>query len=347
MVKYLKPVPASRARGIVEEVYSQIKHDFGTLGEPLILHSPIPDLLTGVWCSFKECLLAGTARRELRETVAVAVSRINRCPYCLDAHTVMLRGAEAHSAAAVIRHGREEEIQDEQMRALAVWAAASRTRESPALLSPPFSPGEAPEFIGTAVWTHYINRMVKVFLGERLLPLASDPLGVRTAVERMGGWYFARFIRRPSRPGSTGRMLPEVDLPGDLSWAAASPAIARAYAAFAAAAEKAGKAALPVEVRECVERSLCTWNGADPGPGRDWLEAPLGKIKDAWKPAARLALLAAFAPYRVDPELIGSVRMRNPGDEHLLGSTAWASLAAARKIGTWISDRQNQTNSSQ
>jgi len=337
MIKYVKPVRASAARGVVGEIYAQIKREFGTLGEPLTLHSPIPDLLGGVWFSFWECLISGVARRDLREAVAVAVSRLNRCPYCIDAHTVMLRATAAHSAAGAIQYGRDDEIEDEQTRAVVKWAAATRSPGAPILHSPPFSPQEAPEFIGAAVWVHYINRMVQVFLSRKLLPISSDPLGIRTAAERMGGWYFSRFVRRSSRASATANLLPEFSLPDDLSWAAASQPVARAFAAFAAAADKAGAAALPSEVRACVQEQLRNWNGADPGLGRARLEEPIKVLNDSSKPAARLALLGALAPYQIDQELVREIHKREAGDERLLGCLAWASFAAARTIGRWLS----------
>jgi AhpD family alkylhydroperoxidase len=101
VIRYIKPVPSRSARGVVQEVYRQIKGEFGTLGEPLTLHSPLPALLAGLWCSFRESLVAGVARRDVKEAVAVGVSRLNECPYCIDAPAVLLRATRAHEAAAM------------------------------------------------------------------------------------------------------------------------------------------------------------------------------------------------------------------------------------------------------
>ncbi len=336
MIKYIKPVRPSAARGIVADVYAGIKREFGTLGEPLTLHAPKPDLLAGVWSAFRACVLAGRAPRDLKEAVAVTISKLNRCPYCIDAHTVMLHAAAAHRAAEAIEYGHDDEIEDEKMRAVAAWSAATRSRGSPALLSRPFSPQEAPEFIGTAVWVHYINRMVHAFLNERLLPISSNMPAVRKAAGRAGGWYFARFVRRARQHAGAGIRLPEFALPEDLGWAAGSRAVAGAFAAFAAAADAAGQAALPAEVRTIVLERLCSWDGADPGMDRAWLEAPVSALSDEHRPAARLALLGAFAPYRIDADAIRQFRRRQAGDGDLLGCLAWASFTTARAIGTWL-----------
>jgi hypothetical protein len=46
---------------------------------------------------------------------------------------------------------------------------------------------------------------------------------------------------------------------------------------------------------------------------------------------ARLALLAALASHQV----IEAFRFLHPADSDLVGALAWASFAAARRIGTW------------
>ncbi len=335
MIRFIKPVRLSAARGVVANIYADIRHEFGTLGEPLTLHSPIPELLAGVWSAFRECFLAGQVRRDLKEAVAVTVSRLNRCPFCVDAHTVMLRAAGAHSPANAIQYGRDDAIADERTRAVVAWSAATRSRGHPALQSPPFSPQDEPEFVGAAVWVHYINRMVQAFLGGSLLPERAGIPGVRRAAELFGGWYFSRFVRRKCRPPSR-YATPPAALPDDMSWAAASPPVGRAFAAFAAAAGAAGEACLHPEVRACVLEHLGRWDGADPGLGSEWLLAPMKLFPDDLTPAARLALLAAFAPYRIDDNVVREYRSRGASDEALLGCVAWSSFSAARTIGAWL-----------
>jgi hypothetical protein len=47
-VKYVRPVPADKATGLVAAVYAQVAEDF-QITAPLVLHSPVPPLLAGVW----------------------------------------------------------------------------------------------------------------------------------------------------------------------------------------------------------------------------------------------------------------------------------------------------------
>lgn len=41
----------------------------------------------------RETLVAGRVDRAVKEAVAVAVSKTNRCPYCVEAHATMLTAA--------------------------------------------------------------------------------------------------------------------------------------------------------------------------------------------------------------------------------------------------------------
>lgn len=336
MIRYIRPVPARSARGLVQEVYAQIRNEFGTLGEPLTLHSPLPPVLAGLWCSFRESLVAGVVPRAVKEAVAVGVSRLNECAYCIDAHAVLLRAADAHEAAALIQKGNEGGISDPQLRAAAAWAKATRSPGAQILRFPPFSGSEAPEIIGTAVWIHYINRMSKIFLGGNLIPGRLNRLGLRSLAERAGGWVFASSVRRPRLAGESLRLVPEAKLPEDLAWAAESATVARAFAAFAAAVEEAGSQALEPAVRECVLARVEEWSGSEPGLSRSWAEPAVSGLEAKSRPAARLALLAALAPHHVAEDVIAGFLSQYPGDERLLGALAWSSFTAARRIGSWL-----------
>jgi len=272
----------------------------------------------------------------MKEAVATGVSRLNECAYCVDAHTVLLRATRAHQAAVLIQGGRESEIGDPCLRSAAVWAGATLSPGDAVLDSPPFSRLEAPEFIGTAVWIHYINRMSRIFLGANLIPLKSNALGLRSLAERMGGLFFARVIRRQCRPGDSLHILCPAPLPRDFGWASASPAISRAFAAFACAVEEAGSQALAPEVRKCVRERVETWEGTVPEMGRRWTDPVVANLGEEQRPAARLALLAALTPYLVDRDIVGEFQSRHKGDENLLGAVAWSSFTAARRIGSWL-----------
>lgn len=334
VIRYVQPVSPNSTEGLVASVYPQIKKEFGALVEPLILHASSPELLAGAWSAFRESLLVGTVRRDVKEAVAATVSRINQCPYCVDAHTIMLNATSARNAADAIIHQQDHQIQDAAVRSIVEWAAATRSPGAKVLYSPPFSQKDAPEIIGTAVFFHYINRMVSVLLSETPLP-SNHPL-LKGFLKRLVGWFFSRAIHRPKPLGASLALLPESELPVDLAWAKTSPNIAGAFARFAAVINRAGRDFIPEDIRNCVVRHVQAWDGKDPGIGRHWVEEAMNGFDAKSKDIGRLVLLTALAPYQVDERVINAFTPHIIGDDRLLGALAWGSFTAARKIGTWL-----------
>lgn len=334
MIRYVRPVTARAATGVVAAVYDEVRREFGALVEPFTLHSPAPAILAGVWRACRATLVTGVVPRAVKEAVAAAVSRANRCPYCVGAHTIMLDGAAAHDTARAIAAGRDDAIRDARVRDAVVWAAASRTPGASVLATPPFTARDAPEVLGTALVFHYINRPVTVLLGAS--PLPNAPARWKGGLRRIAGWWFGRAIARPKRDDPPP-LLPAAPLPDDLRWAAASAPVADALARFAATVEAEGARVLPVHARAAVLERLETWRGEDVGLGRHWVAPVLASLDPSLHPATRLALLTALAPHQVDDEVVGAFRSGATHDDAaLIAVLAWASLAASRRIMRWV-----------
>jgi AhpD family alkylhydroperoxidase len=276
--------------------------------------------------------------RATKEAVATAVSSINRCPYCVDAHAVMLAATGGYGVARQIEHGDHEEVGDPELRRIVEWAAATRDPDASIVREPPFGPDQAPELIGTAVLFHYINRPVNVFLEGTPLPMNGRLL--KGGMLWIGGRRFREAVRTRRAAGTTLDLLPEAELPEDLGWAEGSAALAGAWARFAAAVDRAAEAALPFEVRAHLLARLRRWKGEAQPMGGEWVDRGLEGLAPGHRAAGRLALLSALAPYRVDEAVVASYReaaAREDGaDALLLGAVAWASLAAARRVGSWL-----------
>jgi AhpD family alkylhydroperoxidase len=333
-IRYIHSVKANIAQGLVAQIYFQIKRDFASLVEPFTLHSPSPKLLAGVWMTCRETELAGKVSREIKEAVAASISKINQCPYCVDAHTIMLNATGKRSLARLISNENYDQISDSEVREIVKWALATRSPRSETILSPPFSREDAPEIIGTAVFFHYINRMASVFLDET--PLPSNHKLLKKILKSVASLLFSRAVRRPKLLGDSLRFLPEAKLPADLKWTKTNPTIADAFARFSAVVDEAGIYAVPPEVRACVQEHVQRWNGEDPGPNRQWVEQAIEGFAETSKITGRLALLAAFAPYKIDERLILAFRGHFPEDDKLVSAIACASFLAARRIGTWL-----------
>ena len=333
-VKYIQPVKPDAAEGLVAEVYAQIKRDFGRVVEPFSLHSPLPKLLAGAWMASRESELVGNFPRSLKEAVAASVSKLNQCPYCVDAHTIMLNATGERQIASAVSEDRYAQISNSETRQLVEWALATRTPEAKILRSPPFSREAAPEVIGTAVSYHYINRMVSVLLTET--PLPSNRTWLKRPLKRVASAIFSRAVKRPKTVGESLRFLPEAKLPPDLSWAETSSNVAGAFARFAAVVEDVGSLTLSQEVCNYVQEKVEAWNGEFPELNRSWVEQGLQEFTNPQRTAVRLTFLTAVAPYQIDEKVVLAFRKCFPEDNKLVGALAWASFTAARKIGTWL-----------
>lgn len=302
--------------------------------EPFLLYSPLPKLLAAAWMVCRETELVGCVPREVKEAVAAVVSNLNTCPYCVDAQMIMLDAAGEGRAAEAISSSRYGEISDGKMRLMVEWASATCTPKSEVILKPPFSRQEAPEIIGTAVFYHYVNRMVTVLLGST--PLPCNQRWLKGSMKRVAGWKFSDAFHRSKTVGDALHFLPKADLPGDLHWVKKASNVACAYACFAAAIDKVGEYALPVEVRAHLQEEINEWSGKISELSLAWTEDAISRFDEATQDAARLAMLTALAPYRVDESVVSAFRKHFPEDDKLVGALAWASFTAARRIGTWL-----------
>src|SRR5258708_12447234 len=92
-IHYLSPLRRPPAQSLVGRVYRQIKQEFGVIADPFRLHTPVPELLAGIWSVTREIGAARQVPWPVKEAVAAAVSQSNACPYCV----------EIHAAAASVR----------------------------------------------------------------------------------------------------------------------------------------------------------------------------------------------------------------------------------------------------
>ena len=334
VIRYIRPVKPSSATGLVAGVYAQIEKDFGRVVEPFQIHSPLPKLLAGAWMVCRETEIVGIVPRALKEVVAASVSQLNKCSYCLDAHTIMLTAAGEGKLANSISQGHYENIVDEKTFKIVQWALATTSPRSELLRWQPFSRDEAPEVIGTAVFYHYMNRMANALLGETPLPFKQGWL--KSPLKTIASQTFANAMNRSKTIGDSLEFLPKANLPNDLRWTKTNSNIAKAYSCFANAIEEAGEQSLPSEVRAHVEEELNQWSGKTSELSLAWAEDAISRFDESTEAAARLAILAALTPERIEVSAIAAFRKHFPEDAKLLGALAWASFAAARKIGTWL-----------
>ncbi|MEU9849780.1 alkylhydroperoxidase [Streptomyces sp. NPDC047985] len=322
-VRYVDVIAPRRARGLVAQVYRETERDFGVLAPPVALHSPAAASLAATWLMLREVLLVdGRVSRAVKETVATEVSRANDCPYCVGVHQAVLGTLPP----------------DRTVSRIAEWAPAAGRHApgDPAGSAPlPFTYAQAPELCGVVVTFHYINRMVSLFLADSPMPTRT-PTPLRGPIMRTTALTMRPVAPGPLAPGGSLDLLPPAPLPPGLEWAQGSPPVAEAFGRAVAAVDQ-GARWVPGPVRERLRSCLDRWDGSAPGLGRSWLDEAVSALPAEDVPAARLALLTAFAPYQTLPEDVAAFRSRFPTDRELIELTSYAALTTAVRIGGRIS----------
>ncbi|MDP9313875.1 MAG: hypothetical protein M3R24_23855 [Chloroflexota bacterium] len=77
------------------------------------------------------------------------------------------------------------------------------------------------------------------------------------------------------------------------------------------------------------------WTGEDQGLSAAWVTPCITDLPEQEQPAARLALLAALAPFQISDDMVRAARGRLPTDHTLVAAIAWSALLAARRVGSW------------
>jgi len=319
--RYTEPLPPKAATGRTAEVYAQLSRDFG-IDEPptFVVLSSAPELLAATWALTRESLIAGPGGRTGKELAALGVSLANKCPFCVDAHTVLLHATGDHAMAERIAKGHQPE-NAEHARVLD-WGKRSRVPGAAFGDGPlPFPPEDAPGYLGTMLAFHFINRVVSALLTENMLP--GNLQRFRT-VRSLAGRTLARTVRRTAVPGESLTLLDRPD-PGEApAWAGGTP-VGVAYAALLRAA-MAGAGLLTPDDQDVVEEVLQDWDGEHPSlalpgvPGRDE------------RPGARLVLLAALAPYRITDEDVAAWRRPEHTDHCLVHLVSYGAFLAVDRI---------------
>ncbi len=332
-VRYVTPVSASAATGLVARVYEQIEQEMRLVVPPAMLHSVAPDLLAAYWTLMREPLVATDAvDRATKEAVAAAVSVANICPYCVEMHSVNMYDLSSEHDAEAVAGDRIENMDDLRLREAAAWARNAHDATMPVPLPAGLSPAARTELVGVVVCMHYLARMVNVFLSNFLLPPQLGPRNRRRF--KQGVSRILRPTLRDARePGRSLDLLPDAPLPPDADWAIGSPSVAAAIARCCAAFEAAGERSLSPAVRALVADRLADWHGEETGLSTQWCEDLVAQLPSADRSAGRLALLTALASYQVDEHVVGEYRHDHPDDRTIVEVVGWASFATARLIG--------------
>ncbi|MEV0390392.1 DNA-binding protein [Nonomuraea sp. NPDC050643] len=326
LIRHITPVAPQRARGLLAEVYTQVNTEFSSIGPAVMMMSPAPELMAAGWSLMREAQLAGQVPPLDKAVVALGVAQANGLEYDVQAFLAVLRLlGEPDLADAIERWDRPA---DDRLAALLSWAfSTGSVGGEPA----PFPSEVAAEFLGTVLFTHFVNRVAAAMLPAGLTPGSMDPADEPP----FEGAPVLRELRRDLRPGATLPLLDGLPSGEAPKWAAGVP-IGTAYAALAATAAQ-GSGLLSPQAAAVSSAVIAAHRGRRPTAG-DWLEEPLAGLPEQERAGARVAVLAGLAPEAVTDELVAAWRAtdRRFSDHCTVYLLAYGAMAAVTHIASDI-----------
>lgn len=312
-VRFINPPQPRNSTEPAAAVYNQMRRDF-MVASPFVLHGSVPNLLAAAWTIVRETLFCGEASRGEKEVVAWAISDANQCPFCVGAHHAAVRASKTADTA------------------LEAWARSTNTSDVMAL---PVSKNET-EFYGTAVAFHYLNRMVSVFLPEKMMPVPDLMDGM---TDRMASYMMGGMIKKgnQNQPGDSTAVQPTYDdsLSWSPAWADQQPHIRDGLRAWSGLIEGTAMQHLDTGLLTDLGNSIDDWNG---GVDEAKINAAVQNSTNA--AAAQLALSTVMRPWQVSAEMVHAARDGGLSEDDVLVLVAWAAQRAARRVGDWIASTE-------
>jgi len=336
-IKHIEYIKKNKANGKLKQVYKHIELNFGKLAEPFVLHSLNTELTAGVWAMLYETLLVESkVKRSLKEAIATSVSEINKCNYCVDAHSIMIFGTEKNllNNISTIKKGKTELKTKEER--LILWALRNLDFDSSIILNPPFNKEEAPEIIGTAVLFHFLNRMVNLFAGNTPL-LTTKMKGI--LINLSYKFIFKKAIRKKKIPGESLMFIDKNIDQNTFDWAGSVPEIKKAFQYIKYQTENKIDTILSHELISLLKSQATKLDLLKSGFGRKNLENFLSQINPHEKQIAEFCYLAMFEPYKVYEKHFHTLK-QTLNDEEVLQVASFVSMLIAENIGKKLSEKQ-------
>ncbi|GAA3595550.1 carboxymuconolactone decarboxylase family protein [Nonomuraea rosea] len=324
LIRHITPVSPDRAKGVVAEVYAQVNAEFSSIGPAVMMMSPVPELMAAGWSLMREAQLAGDVPVLDKVMVALGAAQANRLDYDVQAFLAVLRLLGRPELADDIEGGGAPA--DPHLAALLRWAASTGVEgRDPG--RPPFSGQAAAEYLGTALFTHFVDRAAAALLPAGLTPGTMDP----DDEPPFDGAPVLRELGQDLSPGATLPLLDGLPSGPPPAWAAGSP-IGAAYAALVATAAQGG-GLLSDAAADVATQVIAGHRGRRTAAG-DWLEEPLAALPEQERLGARLAILAGLAPEAITDEHVAAWRAtdRRFSDHCTVYLLAFGAMAAVTAI---------------
>lgn len=323
LVRHVTAIGPETADGVLAEVYRQVSEEFSTIGPAVRMMSPSPELTAAGWALMREAQLVGDAPLRGKAMVALGVAQSLDCRYDAEAWLAMLRIVGAGELADEVESGGNPS--DPELAALIEWArAAGSARPTPV----PADADLAAQYIGTALFTHFIDRM-----SDSMLPGGLLPGSMRAEDEPAfdGAPVFAG-LGSDHEPGRSLALL-QANPVGEYPVWAGDSSIGRAYAVLAAtAAQGAGLLSEPARTAVAAAIGAHRYRGLDEETG--WIEEALAGLSTEDQAGARVAILAGLAPRRLtDDDVAGWRAVDGRFTDHCtVYLLAYGAMAAVGRI---------------
>ncbi|MHC4520336.1 MAG: hypothetical protein ACYTAS_17250 [Planctomycetota bacterium] len=330
MRRFFTPISVKTATGLAKEVCLQSERDFFVNGT-ITSHAAVPELMAGMWVGGRETALTNMALPAwLKKAMGAALSEVNKCPYCEDFLLSLTHGARQDNVANSLRKHEVESVSDELTQKRLKWTKASIARNSPQLDSPPFSPEEMPEALGTLVVFNYTNKISDFTMDGSPVP------GVfRGGALKLFGVELRESSAMDLEHGASLSLLPEVEISQEFHWAMSNPLVADSLSRWNHVVETAIDDVLSEETQRRIRDNLKSWEGGQMGLSRAWVEDEIQEIGDNERNKARLALIVAKGSYQIDDGAIEKVACQGLSEADLVKLGAWSALLGAKTIANW------------
>jgi hypothetical protein len=318
------------ATGLAKEVCLQSERDFFVNGT-ITSHAAAPELMAGMWVGGRETALTNMELPAwLKKAMGAALSEVNKCPYCEDMLLSLTHGARQDNVADSLRKHEVEAVSDELTQKRLKWTKASIDRNSPELDSPPFSPKEMPEALGTLVVFNYTNK-----ISDLTMEGSPVPTVFRGGALKLFGVELRESSAMDLEHGASLALLPEAEISQEFSWAASNPLVADSLSRWNHVVETGIDDVLSEETQNRIRDNVKSWQGGQMGLSRAWVEEEIQEIKEDERDRARLALIVAKASYQMDDGVIEKLVRQGVGEAELIKLGAWSALLAAKIISNW------------
>jgi len=328
-VKHVDIVSSGNARGLVQNIYLQMKKEFRIV-PPMSVHSKVPHILAAVWSMSREALVVGPNRIE-KELIATAVSEINDCPFCVDVHTVMLKAGGLSIESSLRKSDEFSKIEN--------WAKSTLDPNNEILRNPPFKEEFRASYFGTAIAFHYMNRVVNIFMKEGSpLNMAGGSGWTRGLLKSIAARSIGKSIlRKTGVPGMSLQFLPVQSALCEIPWIKNGGTVGHALALFFEILSKEGESVFSdLNSKNEIERIVNLWCG-EPAPiSKAWIKEAIANIDRSDRASATLALLVARCSHQVSDTDIADFRSIHSTDEELIKIVAYGASLGAKRIATWI-----------